>query len=113
MKGEERRAAVSAYKERKVSAGVYAVRCAASGQVWVGTAPDLATIRNRLWFQLRMGVSPHRDLQAAWTAHGPDGLAFEVVDPVEFKEEEPAYARAATLKERLAHWSRTLEAGRL
>lgn len=113
MKGEERRAAVSAYKERKVSAGVYAVRCVATGQVWVGAAPDVTTIRNRLWFQLRMGNSPHRDLQAAWTAHGSGSLAFEVVESIEVKDEEPAYARTATLKERLAHWSRTLGAGTL
>ena len=48
MKGEDRKRAVAAYKERKVEAGIYVVRCLASGQVWVGSAPDLSTIQNRL-----------------------------------------------------------------
>ncbi|CAO3437847.1 GIY-YIG nuclease family protein [Azospirillum doebereinerae] len=108
MMGEERRAAVAAYKEREVSAGVYAVRCAATGQVWVGTAPDVDSIRNRIWFQLRMATSPHRDLQGAWTAHGADSLAFEVLERLD--EEPLAYARTAALKARLAHWSAALDA---
>ena len=56
MKGEGRKAAVAAYKERKVETGIYAVRCTASDQVWVGIAPDLSTIQNRLWFTLRQGT---------------------------------------------------------
>jgi len=108
MMGEERRAAVAAYKERETSAGVYAVRCAPTEQVWVGTAPDVETIRNRIWFQLRMAASPHRDLQAAWTAHGADGLSFEVLERLD--EEPLAYARDAALKARLAHWRAALDA---
>jgi hypothetical protein len=53
MKTEDRKAAVTAYKERKVESGIYAIRCAASGEVWVGSAPNLSTIQNRLWFTLR------------------------------------------------------------
>jgi hypothetical protein len=41
MDRSERKAAVSAYKERKAIAGVYAIRCAATDVQWVGTAPDL------------------------------------------------------------------------
>jgi hypothetical protein len=39
MDRSERKAAVSAYKERKPIAGVYAIRCAATGEQWVGSAP--------------------------------------------------------------------------
>jgi hypothetical protein len=42
MDRSERKAAVSAYKERKAVAGVYAIRCAATDEQWVGTAPDLS-----------------------------------------------------------------------
>lgn len=108
MMGEQRRAAVAAYKERTVSAGVYAVRCAQSGRIWVGTAPDLSTIENRIRFQLRLNACPHRDLQAAWNEHGGDSLAFDVLERLD--DEPLAYARTAALKARLAHWSTTLDA---
>lgn len=105
---EDRKAAVAAYKERKSVAGVFAVRCAAAGAVWVGGAPDLDKIRNRIWFQLKMGGCPHRSLQAAWNAHGPESLAFEIVERLE--DEDLAFARTAALKARVAHWTATMEA---
>ncbi len=71
MRAEDRKAAVSAYKEREVESGIYAVRCEASGEVWVGSAPDLSKIQNRLWFTLRQGTNTHRSLQStvecAWS----------------------------------------------
>lgn len=64
MNGRDRKAAVAAYKDRKVVAGIYAVRCVPTGQQWVGGAPDLSTVRNRIWFGLRLGSDPHPSLQA-------------------------------------------------
>jgi hypothetical protein len=108
MDGPERKAAISAYKERKVPAGIYVVRCAASGQCWVGKAPDLTTIQNRIWFVLRHGSSTCPSLQVAWRAHGEDAFAFEVVEPLD--DEEDAYIRGRLLKARLAHWLAKLDA---
>ncbi|PWC36222.1 GIY-YIG nuclease family protein [Azospirillum sp. TSO35-2] len=103
-----RKAALAAYKERKSVAGIFAVRCGPAGAVWVGGAPDLDKIQNRIWFQLKMGGCPHRSLQVAWNAHGADSLAFEVVERLE--EEELAFARTAALKARTAHWAAALGA---
>ena len=50
MNTENRRRAIRAYKDRKLVMGIYAIRCAASGQVWVGQSRTLDTIENRLWF---------------------------------------------------------------
>ncbi len=109
MVGKEgRKAAVAAYKERKSVAGVFAVRCLSAGSAWVGGAPDLDKIQNRLWFQLKMGGCPHRSLQAAWNAYGAESLAFEVVERLE--DEELAFARTAALKARVAHWAAALGA---
>jgi hypothetical protein len=103
MKREERKAAIGAYKERGVAAGIYAVRCAVSGECWVGRAPDVSTIRNRLWFTLRQGSNPHRALQAAWREHGAEAFSFEAVERLE--DEDVAYARERRLKERPANWA--------
>ena len=105
MNDSDRRASLAAYKERKVQAGIYAVRCAATGEQWIGKAPDLATIQNRLWFTLKQGSNPHRSLQEAWTLHGADAFSFEVVEQVE--EEALQFGRERALKRRLDHWIAT------
>ena len=98
----DRKAAIVAYKERKTVAGIYIVRCAASGEAWVGQAPNLEKIQNRIWFSLRQGGHTCKSLQAAWNAHGEDGLTFAECERLE--DEETAYVRNALLKERLLHW---------
>ena len=108
MNKGDRKAAVVAYKERKVAAGVFALRCAATGEAWVGQARDLSTIRNRIWFTLDHGSHPVKSLQAAWNAHGADGLAFEELERIE--EDLPDYAHATALKERAAAWRAELGA---
>ncbi len=107
MKSEDRRAAIAAYKERKTTAGIYAVRCAATGQAWVGQPPNLESIANRLWFTLRMGNNPCRSLQDAWTAG--NGKDF-TCGPLERIEEDTPFARDALLKARVAHWRAELGA---
>lgn len=108
MHGHERKAATAAYKERKAAAGIYALRCVPSGACWVGRAPDLEKIQNRVWFSLRQDSHPHRNLQAAWREHGPDAFTFEIIEKI--KDEEAAYLRERILKERLAHWLAALKA---
>jgi len=103
-----RKAAIAAYKERKSVAGIFAIRCQATAEVWVGQTPDLEKIQNRIWFTLRQGGHPSRSLQAAWTTHGPDSFAFETCERLE--EEEVPYIRSALLKERALHWRKQLGA---
>ncbi|AGH47756.1 hypothetical protein G432_00130 [Sphingomonas sp. MM-1] len=107
MRINARKAAVAAYKERKVATGIYALHCGPAGQSWVGFAPDLSTIQNRLWFMLRAGGHRHAGLQRAWTAHGADSFRFEALEAV---EEDVANVRDRVLKERRAHWSAKLGA---
>lgn len=104
----DRKAAIAAYKERKTIAGIYVVRCAASGEAWVGQAPNLETIQNRTWFTLRQGAHPCRSLQAAWNAHGEAALTFGECERLE--DEETDYVRNALLKERVAYWRTELKA---
>ena len=108
MKRDDRKAALSAYKERKPAAGIYAVRCAATAQCWVGKAPNLGTIQNRLWFTLRQGTNPHRSLQDAWTEHGADSFSFEAVDALD--DDLTGLDRDRALTESLALWKSELNA---
>ena len=108
MKGEARKAAIAAYKERKPVAGVYAVRCAASGEAWVGHWLDVETIKTRIWFGLRQGGGTNPAMAAAWKAHGEDSFRFEVLETHE--ADVAPYIRADTLKKRAAHWCEALPA---
>jgi len=108
VKTEARKLAIAEYKKRTSVAGIYAVRCRATGEVWVGQSLDLDKIQNRVWFSLRMGSHINRDLQRAWSTHGETAFSFEILERL--KEEELPYVRDSILKERLAHW-RVLEKG--
>ena len=108
MKSEDRKAAIAAYKERKAAPGVFAVRCPATGEVWVGHAPDLATIRNRIWFALDHGSHRAPGLQAAWNTHGAAGFGFEELERID--PDQPAYARDKALRDRAGAWRSELNA---
>lgn len=108
MQRDARKAAIAAFKQRKTVAGIYEVRCLATGGRWVGRSPNLASVQNQLWFTLRLGSSPHRGLQEAWHAHGAEQFVLEVLEQLD--DEALAYARDRLLKERLDHWCATLGA---
>jgi hypothetical protein len=106
MKAEDRKAAIAAYKKRSAAAGIFAVRCRGSSQVWVGQTLNLDTMQNRIWFSLRVGSHSNADLQRAWSVHGEANLAYEVLEQLE--DEELAYVRDKLLKERESHWRAAL-----
>ncbi|MBB2160291.1 GIY-YIG nuclease family protein [Gluconacetobacter sacchari] len=111
MQRDERKVAIVAYKERRIESGVYAVRCMASGETWVGGAPDLRTIQNRIWFTLRHRSHPTPSLQQAWHLHGADGLCFEVIERL--KDDESPADRDRALKDLVVRWADRLRARRI
>jgi hypothetical protein len=108
MNKEEKKAAIFAWKERKPVAGIFAVRCAATGEVWVGQSPNLDKAQNKVWFSLRMGGSFYGSLQTAWTVHGENGFTFEALEQLE--EEDNAYIRKKQLNARAGFWREKLGA---
>lgn len=98
------------YKEQKVRAGIFAIRCTASGEAWVAKTPDIDKRQNGLWFQLRMGGFPGKSLQRAWNTHGESSFVFEVLE--EIREESEAMV-PLRLKEREAQWRKQLGAAAL
>lgn len=106
MKADDRKAAIAEYRKRKSAAGVFAIRCAGSDQVWVGPTLNLDTVQNRIWFTLRAGSHSNADLQRAWSAHGGADFTFAALEQLE--DEELSYVRDKLLKERELHWRTTL-----
>jgi hypothetical protein len=104
----DRRAAVAAYKERKATPGIYAIHCTASGEAWVGSAPDLATIQNRHWFALRMGSHTQPSLQQAWARHGEAAFEFRIVEA--FAEPGSGPVSHSALRDVVRDWALRLQA---
>jgi hypothetical protein len=108
MDRQARKAAVTAYKERKPVHGVFAVICNATGEAWVGQSRHLDTQQNGLWFALKHASSPHRSLQAAWKLHGLDAFRFEELERL--RDDFPPLGRSGELKRRQALWAARLDA---
>jgi hypothetical protein len=109
MEKQRRREIVQAYKERKPQVGVFQVRCAVTGETWVGTSRALDTQQNGIWFGLRQGGYRSKTLQAAWKAHGEAAFELSVLERFE-DDDAGAYVRDNWLKARLIHWREDLGA---
>jgi hypothetical protein len=108
MTEPNRKALTAAYREKKTIAGVFAVICNATGEVWVGQSRHIDTQQNGLWFGLQMGSSPFRSLQTAFTEHGEAEFRFEQLDRL--PEDTSPIARDTELKSRAALWIARLQA---
>jgi hypothetical protein len=112
MDKQSRRQVVRDYRERKVSQGIFAVRCAATGETWVGKSRNLEQQQNGIWFGLRSGGYVNPAVQAAWTAHGEAAFSFEVLEAIDIEDLGPL-GRDSLLKDRDAHWRAELGARKL
>lgn len=98
------------YAERKQPNGVYAVRCAVSGEVWVAWTKNLDKRWNGLLLQAKSGGGADTQLHAAATKHGADSLSYEILERV---EEANEHTLTTLLPERAAFWREKLGAGAL
>lgn len=97
-----RKEAIRKFKEQKPCRGAFAVRCTATGHIWVGSSMNLHAIRNRLWFSLRIGSGPDKTLQAEWSAHGEASFQYEILEKLD--EDVSSFEVADLLKEKRSHW---------
>lgn len=109
MDKHARREAIRDFKEKKTVAGVYAIRCAVTGEAWVAGAPNVEPQHQRHWFGLRNGGHLNRVMQAAWNAHGGEAFSFEVLERLDDEDLTPL-GRTDLIKARERHWLAALGA---
>ncbi len=112
MERARKKALTRAWLERERSRGVFAVRCAASGQVWVASCRNLDSQKNATWFMLRQGGHPNPKVQAAWREHGEGAFAYEILEHLSDEGFTPAGFNDR-LKTRARHWREELGADAL
>jgi hypothetical protein len=111
MDPSARKEAIKEYKARKPFRGAFALRCTATGHVWVGSSPNLDAIRNRLWFSLRQGNHQDTALQEAWNKHGAESFQYEVLEKLD--DDLCPIEVSDLLKEKKLHWVAKLGARKL
>jgi hypothetical protein len=80
---ESRKEAIRKFKERKPLLGAYAVRCTATGRVWVGASRNLDATKNGCWFCLRNGSHLEKSLQAEWDVQGESSFQYEILSTLD------------------------------
>jgi len=105
---QNRKAAIRAFKDRKVARGTFAVRCAATSHVWVGSAPDLDAWRNSIWFTLRNGTHLNKELQRQWNEQGEPAFTYEILETL--GDDVSPLALNDLLKEKRLAWKEKLGA---
>lgn len=107
MDKARRKELMQAYSERKPATGVFAVKCAPTGEAWVGWSKSLDKRQNALWFQLRAGMLLEApDLAIAWKTHGEDAFTYETLE--EISEDDP-HKLGRLLEERMLDWRAKLD----
>ena len=97
-----RKEAIRKFKERKPLCGAFAVRCTATGRIWVGSSRNLDATKNGSWFSLRNGSHLDKSLQSEWNAHGEDTFQYEILEKLE--DGVSPLAVADLLKEKRSYW---------
>ncbi len=98
-----RKAAIQAFKERKVARGVFAVRCNVTSSVWVDSAMDLQARENRTWSSLRNGdVHIEKSILSEFQTHGRESFTYEILETL--GEDVTPIALKDLLKEKKLHW---------
>jgi len=106
----DRKELVRAFRQKKSTPGIFAVRCLPTGAVWTAASKNLDTQKNVIWFQLRARSHINKTLQAAWNTHGEGAFAFEALEAV--LDDNPELI-GLLLKEREVDWRAQLAAQKL
>jgi hypothetical protein len=99
---ESRKESIRNFKERKSILGAYAVRCTASGRVWVGVSRNLDATKNGCWFILRNGLHQDKPLQEEWNAQGEPAFRYEILEGLD--EDVHPLQVDGLLKEKKLDW---------
>jgi hypothetical protein len=104
----DKREARKEFKSRRTPKGIFAIRCAATSEVWVSASDHLDSARNGVWFQLRNGLHQNKRLQSEWNARGEGAFAYEVLETLD-DDVSPLLLKDVLLG-RQTHWEKKLGA---
>lgn len=108
VSNERRQELLQEYAARPAQTGIFAVRNAKTGEVWVGASRNIDTQQNGLWVRLKNRMLINKDVQASWNKHGEAKFSYSILERI--TETDP-YVLERTLPERANVWRSQLKAG--
>lgn len=98
----------SKFLERKQEMGIFQISFQGEESIWIGAAPDISTIQNRIVFTLKHSSDNNNELQYAFKNHGEARMKFEILEKMDF--EPDANFRRGILKSKISLWAQSKNA---
>lgn len=105
MDKNERKAAVAAYKQRKITGGVFRIANRETGRRLLMADLDLKGAENRFRFSQATGSCTYGKLSGDWARYGGTVFEFEALEEIEKKEEQSMEAFREELTLLLELWT--------
>ena len=109
MEKQDKKELVSAYKERKVIGGIYAIKNTVNGKKLLLQSADLKGAENRFNFAKETGGCIHLKLQNDWGVLGAGVFEFEILDELEKKDIQTPKQFKEDLEELLEIWMEKMD----
>jgi hypothetical protein len=106
-----KKAAIREYKQTVQPMGVLQIRNLSNGKVFVESSKNLEGMLNRCKFQLDLGSFKNKALQEDYSKLGANQFAFEIVDRLAPKKDDPAHDYTEDLETLKSMWLDKLKPG--
>lgn len=101
---DNKKALKAQYKSRKVTGGVFCIRCEGSGRAWLKAAQNLDGQRSRFQFSVIHDSCWEPGMLPDWKKYGAASFTFTVLEELEKKNEQSDAEFVADIKTLLELW---------
>jgi len=74
------------YKNRKITGGIFCIKCQGNDRMWIRATRDLEGQKNRYNFFITTDTCPEPAMQTDWKLFGATSFSFEILEEIERKE---------------------------
>jgi hypothetical protein len=96
------------YLERKKIMGIFKISFVGDENIYLGAAPDIETIQNRISFTLKHTNDNKNEIAYLYKKFGLAHMKFDILEAIEFEADN--YIRRKILKEKLGQYLLALNA---
>jgi hypothetical protein len=96
------------YKETKPDMGVFMIRSRSTGKTYIEATRNLKSGVNRARFTLNLGSHIHNELQEDWKCRGEKDFEMEVLEVLEYREDDTEGDYTEELELLLSMWKERL-----
>lgn len=101
---ENKKALKDLYKNRRVTGGVFRIRCEGSGRSWLKAGQNLDGQKSRFHFAVTQDSCLEPAMLPDWKEHGAASFTFTVLEELEKRPDQSDAEFARDIKTLLALW---------